>query len=63
MRRIVWLEQYSPADRGVLGGKNADPNEVTRAGTKIIETGRRIRVAGNTGTVIILRGSGLDSTE
>jgi pyruvate, water dikinase len=32
VRRIVWLEQYSPADRGVLGGKNADPSELTRAG-------------------------------
>jgi len=26
VRRIVWLEQYSAADRGVLGGEKADGN-------------------------------------
>jgi pyruvate,water dikinase len=32
VRRIVWLEQYSAADRGVLGGKNASLGELMRAG-------------------------------
>ena len=35
MRRIVWYEQYSAADRGVLGGKNAGLGELTRAGLPV----------------------------
>ncbi|MGH3407737.1 MAG: PEP/pyruvate-binding domain-containing protein, partial [Streptosporangiaceae bacterium] len=35
MRRIVWFEQYSAADRSVLGGKNASLGELTRAGLPV----------------------------
>lgn len=39
MRRIVWLKQYSPADRDVLGGKNAGPGELTHAGHQDYQDG------------------------